>query len=91
MKMILMMAVAAMAVSASAQDNPKPRMGGSAQMAEMQRAMQDPDYVFARMDTNRDGMISKAEFRAAHAQMRERMSEHREHRMDRRMERRQQR
>ena len=91
MKIVLMMAVATMAVSASAQDMPKPRPGNDGHMAGMHRAMQDPDVAFARMDTNRDGVISKAEFRAAHAQMHERMSERHENRMERRTERRQQR
>lgn len=52
--------------------------------AEMHRAIQDPDYVFERMDTNRDGVISKAEFRAAHAMVRQRMSERHDARMERR-------
>ena len=52
--------------------------------AEMRRAMQDPDYVFERMDTNKDGVISRVEFKAAHAKVRQRMSERHDARMERR-------
>lgn len=45
--------------------------------------MMDPDAMFARIDANRDGMISKAEFRAAHERMHSRMQERREQRMER--------
>lgn len=92
MKIAMIMAVAAsLSVPAMAQQKPAPDGSRNARAEEMRRAMQEPDYVFARMDTNRDGVISKAEFRVAHAKVLGRMAEHREHRMERRMERRQQR
>ena len=69
--------------AAIAQERPAKPSQDERHGAEMRRAMQDPDYVFDRMDTNRDGMISKAEFRAAHAKVRQRMSERRDARMDR--------
>ena len=76
---------------ASAQDRQPPKSQESRQAAEMRRAMQDPDYVFDRIDTNRDGVISKAEFRNAHAKVRQRMSDRRGARMERRQQRAQQR
>jgi len=87
MKMIILATLVALAVgpTASAQTQ-KPRSENT-QAAELRRAMQDPDYVFARMDTNRDGVISRAEFRAAHSKVRQRMSDRREARMERRQER----
>lgn len=46
------------------------------------------DQIFAMMDKNKDGSISRAEFNAAHARMQQRRSEIREKRMERRSERR---
>jgi len=44
----------------------------------------DPETIFARMDTNGDQMISKPEFMAAHARMKERSQERRQMRQERR-------
>ena len=50
------------------------------------RGMPSADEIFARMDTNKDGVISRAEFNAAHAKMGQRMAERRERRMERRQQ-----
>lgn len=93
MKAFVMLVTAAglmVPAAATAQDRQPPKSHESRQAAEMRRAMQDPDYVFERIDTNKDGVISKAEFRNAHAKVRQRMSDRRGARMERRQEKAQQ-
>ena len=87
MRSVLLVTVAAMVAIPSAsmaQDRQRPQAPKQDQSGEMRRAMHDPDYVFDRMDTNGDGVISKAEFRSAHAKVRARMSERHERRVERR-------
>jgi len=68
----------------SAQDRQPPRSQEARHAAEMRRAIQDPDYVFDRIDMNRDGVISKAEFRSAHTKVKQRIRERHDARSDRR-------
>ena len=86
MRAMLLAAVAGMVVvpsSAMAQERQKPQ-ARAGQSAEIRRALQDPDYVFGRMDTNGDGVISKTEFRSAHGKVLQRIADRRERRVEHR-------